>query len=128
MAHENWKIEEYEILADTLAEVSRIIREASAKARRLGITEIVSQGRLVFESRARLLKFAKDMETNLDDQYACKLTNTPPRWEVNRAKHQESVAREVAKAAKESRKSHAAVPGTPKGRLAGRAPGKRKKE
>jgi uncharacterized protein (DUF1697 family) len=128
MAHENWKVEEFEILADTLAEAARIIREASGKARRWGITEIVSQGRLVFESRARILKFAKDMETNLDDQYASQMTNTPPRWEVNRAKHEEAVAREVAKAARESRKSHAAVPGEKKGRLAGRAPGKRKKD
>ncbi|CAB4191542.1 hypothetical protein UFOVP1229_43 [uncultured Caudovirales phage] len=128
MAHESWKIEEFEILADTLAEAARIIREASAKARRCGMTEVVSQGRLVFESRARLLKFAKDMEMNLDDQYASRMTNTPTRWEINRAKHEEASAREIAKAAKESRKAHAAVPGEKKGRLAGRAPAKRKKD
>lgn len=114
MAHEAWKIEEYEILADTLAEAARVIRESAAKARRLKIEEVISQGRMIFDARARILKFAKDMETNLDDQYASRVTETPPRWETNRAKHEEAVARSVKKANQASRASHKAVPRQPK--------------
>lgn len=137
MAHETWKISEFSELARTLIEAGRLIQEQVTQAREWGMDEIVMQGRLMFESRARIMKFAGDMRTHLSDQHASQVSNSPATWELNRAKYEYEKQRKDEKAeavptpgpaVKRTRTKNIAQRGPARGSLAGRVPARRKKD
>ena len=105
MSLEKWKVQELELLSQSLILAGERIAKTTAEMRKANYLELVLQARAAMTVyRPNLVRLAGTIDSEFRDQYGCSVTGGVPSWQMNQKKVEARKAKETAVTADKSKR------------------------